>query len=218
MKNLLLLFIVLLHSHLFSQVQEKKTFFSSSEFGIYGGINFITRSDIGNSFLFEGKTNFSSHLKLKLSVGYSKIYSSDNYNVKTFDYVSINGVEKYYAISYDVIKKEYQFIPISLGIQHTFLKNIFSPYTVFEFGYNLIDPNIHKLQFQPIGEYNSYDDLPNDYKNSHVEILPNSSYTIGLGGGTTYKLSSSINFDIRYLYRIDNEKINFHQLIFGFLF
>jgi hypothetical protein len=177
MKNLILLLVVLLNSDLFSQSQEKKTFFSSSEFGIYGGINFINISDISSSFLFEGKTNISSHIKLKLSLGYYKVYSSANYNVKTFDFVSINNIEKYYAISYDVIKKEYQFIPVSFGLQYTFFQNIFPFYIFFEFGYNLIDPNIHKLQFQPIGEYNSYADLPNDYNKTYIEILPNSSYS-----------------------------------------
>lgn len=218
MKNVFFLLIVVLNSLLFSQEQRKTTFFSSPEFGFYCGINFITILDIWGSFYFEGKTNLSSHLNLKLSVGYSKSYSSDTYNVKTYDFVSINNIEKYFAISYDVIKKEYQIIPISFGLQYSFNRNIFTSYTLVEFGYNLIDPNIHKSQSKPIGKYDSYDELPNGYKNEHIEILPNGSYSIGLGIGTMYRLSSVFNLDIRYLYKIDSEIINTHQLLIGFSF
>lgn len=218
MKNLLIVIIVAINGLLFSQEQSETISFSNYEFGFLGGINLTTNSDIGSSFIFEGKTNLSSHLNLKLSVGYSKLYFSDTYNIKTYDFVSINNIEKYFAISYDVIKKEYQIIPLSIGLQHFFNQNILSSYYLIEFGYNLIDPNIIKSQTSPIGEFDSFDQLPNDYKNKHEEILPNGSYSIGFGLGITYKLSSIFYLDLRYLYKTDSEKINNHQILIGFNF
>jgi hypothetical protein len=213
-----MLFLLVLNYVLFSQNEKEECLASSTNFGLLGGINISSTSNIGKSFSFEWKIYLSQEFSLKLSAGYYTTSVSDRYYVKTFDFVSINNIEKYYAIFYEVYAKEYQIIPLAVGIQYFLRKSIFSPYTLVEFGYNLIDPKINESQHMLIGEYNVFNELPNDYKNKHTEILPNNSYTLGLGIGTTYKISSTIDLDFRYLFKIDSEKINNHQILIGICF
>ena len=117
MKYFLILFLFSLNS-IFAQHQNNPSIFSTSEFGLYGGVNFSAFSDIGSSFLFEGRTNLSSKFNLKASIGYTKTYNPNSYNVKTNDFSNIDNIKKYYAVSYKVLKTQYQIIPFSLGVQY----------------------------------------------------------------------------------------------------
>lgn len=218
MKITSVIIVIILSYVAFPQNEKEETLGSSKKFGLLGGINFSSTSDIGKTFLFEWKMRLSTEFRLKLSAGYYTISVSNNYDVKTFNFVSIDGIEKYSAIYYEVYRKKYQIIPLAIGIQYSLIQSIFSPYSFVDLGYNLIDPDIDESQHILIGAYNLFNELPEDYKIKHSETLPNSSYTIGLGIGVTYKISSIINLDLRYLFKIDSERINNHQILLGLCF
>ncbi len=216
MKNILIVFLIFVNSFLFAQNVEKSTFFTSSEFGIYGGLNFNTLSHIYGSFYFEGRTNLTSNINLKLSAGYYKIFSFESYTVDSYEYVHIGDYSKYNTITYNVLRTEYQVIPISIGAQYNFIHNISTYYAFFDVSYNFIDPLTYQTPAVTTGEYNSISDIPGKYK---IESnLPNNSYGLAFGAGAMYKLFSSFSIDIRYLFKYDSEIVNTHQLLIGFVF
>ncbi|GBD89949.1 hypothetical protein BMS3Abin04_00663 [bacterium BMS3Abin04] len=212
MKYFLILFLFSLNS-IFAQHQNNPSIFSTSEFGLYGGVNFSAFSDIGSSFLFEGRTNLSSKFNLKASIGYTKTYNPNSYNVKTNDFSNIDNIKKYYAVSYKVLKTQYQIIPFSLGVQYQLNYDSFYPYTQIEAGYKWIDPLTTKSAEKRNGEYNSFEELPKEYKQK--DTLPVSSFSIGIGFGVKYRISNLLNVDFRYLYQFDSEIFNTHQFLIG---
>lgn len=128
MKTASFLFVIFLSANSLFAQETSSRIFSLFETGLYGGINFSTLSNSGTSFLLEGKTNLSSNLNAKLSIGYSKSYLLDSYQVKSYSSTSIQNVQKYQTRSYDVNKTRYSIIPITLGLEYIFHHDIFSPY------------------------------------------------------------------------------------------
>ena len=216
MKNILRIFLIVSNSLIFAQVTGKPACFSSSEFGVYGGMNFNTLTHIYGSVFFEARTNLSSNINLKASAGYNQIYSFEQYTVNTYKYVHIDDYRKYKSIIYNVLKTKYEVIPFSVGAQFVLNNNVTTYYTFFDVTYNLIDPLTFQSSETSIGEYDSMDDIPNEFK--ETRILPNNSYGFSIGVGAMYQLFSSLNLDIRYLYKYDSEIIDTHQLLIGFVF
>jgi len=115
------------------------------------------------------------------------------------------------------LKTKYDIVPLSLGLQYVFTHDVFSPYVFFDASYNFIDPLTYKTpELVKDGGYDTYEEIPAMYKSSNH--LPNSSFGLTFGVGTTYKIFSSIGLDLRYLFKYDNEIPDTHQLLIGILF
>jgi opacity protein-like surface antigen len=218
MKNLIGVILILLSISLFSQEIEKPKMFSTFKLGILGGINFSTLS--GGSVVVEEKTNLTSNLNLKLSVGYSTINKKEGYTVKSNALLNYDDYNKYITSSHKVDEINYDVIPFSLGLEYVFLNNNFSPYGLFEVGYNY-----YTFHFQTShgvsgegGTYDTYEEVPAEYKNKPPVIPDDFSYRIALGIGTNYKLTSAINLDVRYLYQFNKSIINTNQVLIGINF
>lgn len=217
MKKLFLLVMFFSFNTIFSQNNIKESPFSAFRLGVYGGINFETSSDIGRAFILEGKTDLFSNLNLKLSLGYYKTLKPVNYTVRGNDVVIIDSVTFYIAGSYDVIKKIYDMFPFSLGLQYTFKNQTFTPYFTLDVSYNLISTSIERTAGYAMN-YDSYDEIPDEFKIKHVENNPNNSYGLSLGTGVIYNISSKIGLDLRYFYKYDSEIINTHHVLVGIVF
>lgn len=218
MKKLVAIFLIFLSIYLFSQDIEKPKMFSTFRFGILGGINFSTLS--GGSVLVEEKTNLTSNLNIKFSLGYSTFNKKEGYIVKTNALLSYYGYNKYLTSSHKVDEINYDVIPFSLGVEYIFLKNNFSPYGLFEVGYNYF--TFHIQNSYPLsgggGEYDTYEEVPAEYKITPPVIPDDFSYRIALGIGANYKLTSAINLDLRYVYQFNKSIINTNQVLLGINF
>ncbi|HED08878.1 MAG TPA: hypothetical protein ENI57_12220 [Ignavibacteria bacterium] len=220
MKKLVILFLAISFSNTLSQESGKPGIFSTFNFEALGGINFTTLQYIGPSLIIEGKTNLSSNLNIKFSLGYSTTFKKDQTNVKTFSFISINNIDKYQTSAYTIEKIEYDIIPISVGIEYFFMRGKFSPYSFLEMGYNSYSIKIHTsgIHYNIAGSYNSFNELPADYKNKPPAISDAESYRIAIGIGTNYKLSSSISLDLRYSFQYNKSLVNTHRILVGISF
>lgn len=199
--------------------QENKPF-SNFDIGFYGGINFYNADNIRGSFLVELKTNLISPLKLKASTGYFRTIQPYSYinTVRTFSENTIDTLPKFFASKYNLVSKNYDIFPLTLGFQYNFNKSIFSPYLSIEVVYNFINASIETSPPE-VWSYNSIDEVPAEFKeNQKYEKLPDNSYGIILGAGTSYQISSKLNLDIRYLFKYDNKIVNTHHFIVGIYF
>ncbi len=214
MKKFFVICLVFSCSILFAQSKTNSVPFSELNYGIYGGINFGNNSETGGSFLFEFNANLISNLNLNLSLGYSKSYKTEAYTVKSYRTGIINNVQYYWADQYDVNKKGYDMFPVSVGIQYVFHEQTFAPYIIGSFNYKLIDARIYSSP-GTTWTYNSFDELPNEYRTKHVEQFPDHSYSLDFGIGVIYPIFSKLNIDLRYYYEIDSEIINTHHIVVG---
>jgi hypothetical protein len=210
MKKLYFMFFIV-SNILFSQNLVNNSLY---EFNLLGGFDTEKFSDFGGALYLEGSKNITNHLYAKLSVGYLKSISTNKYNIKTYKYVSIEDYEKYHTISYNVKKTEYQSIPFSIGLEYYIQKQKISPYLFFNINYSFIDPLIFNTPERLLTIYATESEIPQEYKK--VKFLPNNSYGISFGLGSKYQIFSKFQLNIRYLYNIDSEIINTHQLLFGF--
>lgn len=198
--------------------QENKPF-SNFDIGFYGGINFYNTDNIRGDFLVEIKTNLTSSLKLKASTGYFKTIQPYSYTVRKYsENTIIDTLPRFFATKYNLVSKNYDIFPLTLGIQYNFNQSIFSPYLSIDVVYNFIDTFIETSPPE-VWSYNSLDEIPAEFKeNQKYEKLPNNSYGIILGAGTSYQISSKLNLDIRYLFKYDSKIINTHHFIVGIYF
>lgn len=216
-KNLLIIlfFILSLCNITFAQASKDVSIFSHYELSIIGGLNSSDYKTFGPSFIIEGKSNITSHFYLKLSLGYSRSYNDLNYNVKSFQKIVIQGVEEYQTIFYDITKKAFDIIPITIGIQYFFNNEKFSPYLITGIGYNSVGVKVYTTDIHYTGGYESFFDLPDEYKTKYVEPNITNPYHIELGLGTKYHFSKNISVDLRYLFDYNNNLINTHKFLIG---
>jgi len=217
MKKAVVLIFILSIGILFAQEKEDPTPFSKFQTGVYGGINFNDISAIGGSFFIEVKTNLVSNLNLKFSAGYSKSYLLESSTVKTYRIATIDSITFYNALTINSDKKGYDVFPIALGFQYIFISNSLSPYLVIDASYNIISAKVFRSSSTSMG-YLSFEDMPDEFKTTEIEALPDNSYGFSLGAGIIYPLSTKLNLDFRYYYRIDSEIINTHNIVAGITF
>jgi opacity protein-like surface antigen len=209
-----IVFTLLLISFNVLKAQENKPF-SNLDIGFYGGINFYNTSNIGGDFFVELKTNLISSLKLKVSTGYFRTIQPYSGTVRTYSENIIDTIPKYFAGKYDYVSKNYDVFPISLGVQYIIVNSTFSPYLTVDAVYNFMNATITTTPPE-VWSYNSIEEIPDEFKgNQKDEELPNNSYGIILGAGTSYQISSSLNLDLRYLFKYDSEILNTHHFIIG---
>ncbi len=214
MKYILLL-IMFSFNFIFAQKQVNNHIYKNFEYGLYGGINFASSSNIGGSLLFEWKIYLLTNFMLKASIGYEKTYNPNSYNVKTNGFYKIDNIKRYYTKSYRVLETQYQIIPFLFGVQYQFISYSFSPYAQIEVGYKWIDPLTIKTNPVIQGEYEKFQDLPNEFKST--DVLPVSSYSFGIGIGIRYKISSKLNLDLRYIYQLESNIVNTHNFLIGLI-
>lgn len=212
------MFILFFISFNVLKAQENKPF-SDFDIGFYGGINFYNTDNIRGDFLVELKTNLISILKLKTSAGYSRTIQPYSYTVRKYsENTFIDSFPRFFATKYDLVSKNYDIFPLTLGIQYNFVQSILSPYISIEAVYNFINTSVETSPPE-VWSYNSIDEIPAEFKeNQKNEKLPDNSYGIILGAGTSYHISSKLNLDIRYLFKYDSEIINTHHFILGIYF
>lgn len=214
MKKICVLLFILPSNFLLAQSKNDSIPFSNFGYGVYSGVNFESTSEIGGTFFIEINTNLISDLKLKLSLGYSRSYMPTSYIVQTYSKIKIDTSLFYQAVKYGVNRKEYDVFPISLGLKYIFDNEFFSPYLLFDFNYNMIDTKIGRSAGY-YWTYNTFDELPVEYRTEYDEVLPNNSIGIAFGFGAIYHFSTNLNLDIRYFYKIDNKIIDTHQIVAG---
>ena len=217
MKKAVVLIFILSIGILIAQEKEDPTPFSKFQTGVYGGINFNDISAIGGSFFIEVKTNLVSNLNLKFSAGYSKSYLLESSTVKTYRIATIDSITFYNALTLNFDKKGYDVLPIAMGFQYVFKSKNLSPYLVVDASYNIISVKVFRSSSTSAG-YFSFEEMPDEYKTTETEELPDNSHSFSFGAGIIHPVSANLNLDFRYYYRIDSEIINTHNIVAGITF
>lgn len=214
MKKILLFLLFFLISTLKAQTENH---FSKFDIGFYGGINFYNTEFIKGDFLIELKTNLIPALKLKASAGYQRTIQPKSYTVRRYSENNIDTIPRFFASKYNVVNKNYDIFPVTLGIQYNLNQSIFSPYFSIDVVYNFINTFIETSP-SVNWSYNLIDEIPAEFlENPQSEKLFNNSYGIIFGAGTTYQISSKLNLDLRYMFKYDNKVINTHHFIIGII-
>ncbi|MDP4196989.1 MAG: outer membrane beta-barrel protein [Bacteroidota bacterium] len=220
MEKLIILLLTLSLSTIFPQETKKSAMFSKFNIEFLGGLNFSSFS--GGSFSVEGKTDLTKNLNMKFSLGYSATNKKESYNVKTNSTFTPGNTTEYITMSYNVNKTKYDLFPVSLGFEYIFVHNIYSPYCLFEIGYNYFSYQIETSEdrYGAQGPFKSFEELPAEYKNNPPAISEGKkkAQRIAIGVGTNYKLTPGINLDIRYLYQFNNLITNTNQVLLGIAF
>jgi opacity protein-like surface antigen len=217
MKKAVFFVFVLSFSILFAQEKEDPAPFTIFQNGVYGGINFDDISAIGATFFFEVKTNLIPKLNLKFSAGYTKSYLLESTTIKSYHKATIDSITFYNARTFNSDKKGYDIFPVALGFQYIFKSNNLSPYLLIDAGYNFISGKNFASSISNITYY-SYEDLPDEFKTTNAERLPENSFGVSVGAGATYPISANLNLDFRYFYKIDSQIINTHNFVVGITF
>jgi len=146
MKKSILLVVIISTLNIFAQEINNKPF-STFKFGAFGGINSYKTSDIGGEALVEVKSNLFKNVRLKVDVGYYKVFQPVDYNVK-YSYSITAGsphpdieyLTLYYAESSTYSKHIYEVFPLSLGFQYSISMKSITPYLTLDGSYNFISP------------------------------------------------------------------------------
>jgi hypothetical protein len=215
MKNIIVILFLLLNINLFSQEYDQAKMFSTFKVGVLAGMNFSTYS--GGSILIEGKTNLTSNLNLKLSLGYSTIIKKEGIYVQTYDYFNINNEDFYQTSAYTIDKLNYDVFPVSLGFEYFIQHDVFSPYVLVEGGYNFFSyhQEVTYDVYAQGRQYHSFNQLPAAFQAAAPLISKSESYRLAIGAGTTYKLSRFINLDLRYVYQYNSSLESTNQIMVG---
>lgn len=216
-KKLVLLIFIVSFNILFAQEKENPAPFSKFENGVYGGINFDDISASGGSFFIEVKTNLISNLNLKFSAGYSKSYLLESTTIKSYRIDTIDTITFFNALTFNSDKKGYDVFPIALGFQYVFKSKNLSPYLLVDASYNIISAKIFRSSSSSMS-YLSFEDIPDEFKTTNQEALPDDSFGASVGAGVIYPISANLNLDFRYFYKIDSQIINTHNLVVGITF
>lgn len=215
MKAIGLILLLALNNNLLSQDRQDDKMFSKFNLSFSGGVNFSKNSSVGGSFQFAGKTDISSRVNIKLSLGYSLVKENADYTVYTYDYAVIDNIEGYELEVFNINQIQYSIIPINLGLEYTLSENIFSPYVLIEAGYNFYTTEEQVASSGSIGWVETKDEIPVEHRNAVPNAFDDSCYGLGAGIGISYKISQSFALEMIYVYRYYDKIINSHQLLFG---
>ncbi|MFA7290004.1 MAG: outer membrane beta-barrel protein [Melioribacteraceae bacterium] len=217
MKKLIIIIFVFSSIIYPQELQEGKSF-SKFNMGILGGINFNTIPTVGSTFQFEGTTNLTSNLNLKIAIAYSNMFKESDYQIKSYNHFKIDNVEGYQEKTYKINRIQYSSIPINLGLEYTFDGEKILPYGLVEAGYNFFSI---EEQIAAVGSgryYNTEGEVPSEFRNKGPFTQDDSAFLFGIGAGVKYKISSSLALNIRYIYRYNDSIINTNQFLVGLNF
>ncbi len=219
MKKSFVLFVLLLFGNLAAQDLEPQSMFSKIYFGVLGGTNFNTLPTAGTAIGFEVKSNITSNFNAKLSIGYSTLYDDESYEIRSSGLVTFDNYSKYHTRLTIVERVRYAIVPFTLGVEYLFTKSNFSPFGLFEIGYNLSSAIAESQVHDGIaGTFDTAEEVPVDYRQSAPALDDGSSITMGLGLGVKYKLTDRMDLNIRYVYHYNEAIINNNQILIGFTF
>ena len=192
--------------------------FSEFTMSFLGGVNFNKIPTVGGSMQFEGKTNITSSLNLKISLGYSGTFEEKKYTVKSHRYFKINDQEGYQLQTYSINKMKHTVFPVNIGMEYVFYKETFSPFGILETGYNFYNSEERVNKSESGQTFDNENSIPADYRNPAPGTIAGSSLGIGIGLGTKYNLSSTASIEFRYVYRWNDLIINTNQILVGLTF
>lgn len=218
MKKLFFLMLILVPHIMVAQIIQDQKMFTKFSFSLLGGLNFNSLSTLGGSLQIEGKINITSRIYLKLSTGFSSIFEDKEYLIKSYGYFNIENKEGYQLKTYSINQLEYSVIPLNIGIDYFLNENDFSPFGIFEIGYNFYSREEQILSSASGAIYHNKSDIPSEYLNNAPKTLDKTSWGIGLGVGMRYKISASFGLSARYMYRYYESIINTNQLLLGINF
>lgn len=218
MKKTIVLFVLFLSCNLFAQEFDTKPMFSKFRFSVLGGANFNTKSILGGALQLGVKTNITPEINMKISVGYFNVFERKEYLIKSYSFFNIDNIEGYQLNTYSINQLRYDIFPINLGIEYTILKDDFSPFGIFEIGYNFYSKEEQIAKSTGGKIFDNKNEIPNEYLNSAPNTLTGSSFGMGLGLGIKYKITSSLDLNIRYIYRYNDSIINNDQILLGITF
>ncbi|MFA3783370.1 hypothetical protein ABRY23_09935 [Melioribacteraceae bacterium 4301-Me] len=218
--SIFILFIAILSSNISAQGTEKQTAFSSFHFEVLIGVNFASFQNLGSSLMIVGKTNATHNLNVNFSIGYSEAYKKDKYNIKSFRYINIDNSGKYQTYTYNREKIEYDIIPISAGVEYIFENVIFSPLFFLDAGYNFYSTKIHTtpIEYNVAGSYDTYNEIPAEYRNLFPPISKDWSYSFKIGIGSKVSITPSIYFEMKYFYQFNRAIPNTNNILLGIVF
>ncbi|GAB4136523.1 MAG: hypothetical protein Fur0015_08810 [Ignavibacteriales bacterium] len=182
------------------------------------GVNSTSKTYFGQTYSFEIKTPIFSAFILNLSAGYQKIYINRNITLNSYTKIINQGHFDYSAVSYKIKKNEYDFVPVSFGVQYNYPDKTFYPYLITAVYYNFINGKSDITETKYYGLYESLEQLPENFRTKHKESLPNHSYGVSMGVGIVKSVNANLDFDLRYLLKWDDRLGNSHHFLIGILF
>jgi hypothetical protein len=215
MKKLILITAILFTITIKAQNSENSIPPGRYEFGALGGFNTSAMQSPNYSLLFEGRYKITENLAAKLSIGFSGTSRDEGYNIKTFKYFNYDDLKEYRALSYNLEKREYRIIPVTIGLEYRMNFEKVSPYCSFDFGANTYRITPVTGPYHTVGTYNTFIEIPEDYQREVFPTYGGISYRIGLGMGIRYSIARSLNLDLRYLYQVNTSLVNCHSLLLG---
>jgi opacity protein-like surface antigen len=219
MKKLLVFFIVLMFGNLVAQDFEPQSMLSKVYFGVLGGTNFNTLPTAGTSIGFEVKSNITTSINAKISLGYSTLYDDNSYEIRSYRFVSFDNYSKYHTKLFAVDRVKYTIIPVTLGAEYFITKTKISPFALFEIGYNFSSSVAEGMTYDGIaGAFDTIGEIPTEYRNTAAALDDGSSFSIGVGVGARYMLTDRMGLNIRYIYRYNDSIVNNNQLLIGLTF
>lgn len=202
---------------LLAQDFESAPAFSKIYFGILGGINFNTLPTAGATISFEIKSNVSSQINAKLSLGYSVLYDDNSYELKYYNFQEFDA--KYHTRLLEVERVQYKIVPVSFGAEYAFLKSKTTPFALFDIGYKFSSSLTEGVTDDGIaGTYNTIEEIPEDYRNTASPLEDGSSITFGIGAGLKYLLTERMDLNVRYIYHYNESIVNNSQVLIGLTF
>lgn len=219
MKKLFVLFVLFMFSNLSAQALEPKLMFSNVCFGVLVGSSFNTIPTAGATMSIEVKSNVTSNINAKISLGYSTLYNDNSYEIRSYRFVSFDNYSKYHTRLFMVDRVKYTIIPVTLGAEYLITEAQLSPFTLLEVGYNFSSSIAEGITHDGIaGTFDTVNEIPAAYRKTAPGLEDGSSFSIGVGIGARYKLTDRMDMNIRYIYRYNDTIVNNNQILFGLTF
>ncbi|MCW8994855.1 MAG: outer membrane beta-barrel protein [Psychromonas sp.] len=219
MKKLSVFMMLLLSPILLAQDYESEPIFSKIYFGVLGGTNFNTLPTAGAAITFKIKSNMTSNINAKFSIGYSTLFDDNSYELKSYRFVSFDNYAKYHTQLLAVDRVKYTIIPISIGAEYIFLKSKITPFALVEVGYNYSSSVTEGTTHDGIaGTFDTIDEVPEEYRKTAPALDDGSSITSGIGLGVKYMFTERMDVNIRYIYHFNKSIINNSQILIGLTF
>jgi hypothetical protein len=216
MKGLILFIVVVLTINISAQEYKEESMFSNLHLSILGGTNFHTIPTLGGSVIFEGKASINSKFDVKLSLSYTSLFENKEYTIKSYIHSKRDNLDIYQLRATNINQLQYTVIPINVGVEYTLLNSNFSPLGIIEVGYNFYSAEEQISSGLISGEeYQNLNDVPNEYRNVEPRDLDGSYLGFGFGLGFKYKISSSFDLSIRYMFRYNDLIVNSNQILLG---
>lgn len=215
MKRIIFLSFILFCTTLFAQ--EGNGPFSKLQLALYSGSSITSAPQTGLSFMIEGKASLLPRLNAKLAIGYYKLYENDFQQVKTYRSYNFNNAISYQTHSYNIEGYDYAVFPICAGLEYTISEGAVSPYITVEGGNNAyaVTTRCSNNIYGEIGKYITPGDVPAEYKNYVQKDKGQRSYRIAFGMGTRISLWQGVNLELCYMYNINTNIVNNHQILAG---